>query len=121
MSIPLNIFYSKIGILESLVKYLRENLGLNYSEIAHELNRDPRTIWTVYNKAFEKESNPIKVKDTDLTIPLLIFRNRNLTVFENIVVYLHDKNIKYSEIGKILNRDQRNIWITYSRAIKNRK
>jgi len=50
--IPLNIFYSrKLSIFESLVKYLRENLGLNYHNIGVLLHRDERTIWTMAKRA----------------------------------------------------------------------
>ena len=53
--IPLNIFYSrKLSIFESLVKYLKESLNMNYHNIGALLHRDERTIWTVYNRAGKK-------------------------------------------------------------------
>ena len=44
----------KLGVLESVVKYLRENYELNYSEIGRLLGRDPRTIWTAYSRCKKK-------------------------------------------------------------------
>ena len=44
----------KLGVLESVVKFLKENYELNYSEIGRLLGRDPRTIWTAYSRAIGK-------------------------------------------------------------------
>jgi len=118
LSIPITIFTNKLGGLEGLTKYLKENLGLTYHEIAELINRNDRTIWTAYNKSIKKQSIKINVRKTLVFIPISILRNRKLTILEAIVVYLKNKGMKYSEIGKLLNRDQRNIWTTYSRAIK---
>ncbi len=52
-------------------------------------------------------------------IPLTIFKESELSPFETIVKYLKEKeNLTYREIGKLLNRDERNIWTVYSRARK---
>jgi len=42
------------SILESVVKFLKEKRALTYHEIAVLLNRDDRTIWTVYNRVKKK-------------------------------------------------------------------
>ena len=53
--IPIGIFSNKkLGILEILVKYLKENYLMTYSKIAKLLNRDDRTIWSSYNKTKKK-------------------------------------------------------------------
>jgi hypothetical protein len=53
--IPYNILQNRnFSILETITKYLREDLNLKYSEIAVLLNRDQRTIWTVYNRVLKK-------------------------------------------------------------------
>ena len=53
--IPIFIFANrKIGALEALTKYLKEELKLTNYEIAGILNRDNRTIWTSYNRAKNK-------------------------------------------------------------------
>jgi len=121
MSIPSSVFSEKIGGLEALTKYMKENLEMTYSEISKELDRDQRTIWTAYQKAKEKQPEPIKTKKTKTMIPLSIFKNKELTVLESIIVYLKEKGMKYSEIAEMLERDQRNIWTIYSRAKKKLK
>jgi len=45
---------SKLTILESVVRHLKEDKRLNYSKIGALLKRDQRTIWTVYQNAFRK-------------------------------------------------------------------
>ncbi|MFH1327209.1 MAG: hypothetical protein ABIH59_03730 [archaeon] len=117
-TIPINIFSSKLGALEALTKYLKENLSMNYKEIALLTNRNERTIWTSYKKAFIKMPEKIKIKEITIKIPIKIFKNKKLTIFESVIIYLREKQIKYSEIAKILNRDPRNIYTIFSRATK---
>jgi hypothetical protein len=53
--IPLGIFSDrKLSTTENLVVYLKEHHGLKYRDIARILQRDERTIWTVYNRAKKK-------------------------------------------------------------------
>ncbi len=53
--IPVNVLSDrKLSVLESIVKYLRENFDLSFSEIGRLLYRDSRTIWTVYSRARKK-------------------------------------------------------------------
>ena len=51
-------------------------------------------------------------------LPTSILRNRKLTTLESIVYYLKKKGLKNSEIAKLIDRDQRNIWAIYSKAEK---
>jgi len=44
-----------------------------------------------------------------------------MTVLESVIVYLREKDKRYAEIAELLDRDQRNIWTVYSRAIKKKK
>jgi len=116
LSIPATIFSESLGILEALCKYMKENLEMNYSEIAKELNRDQRTIWTAYKKAKEKQKEIIVVEKTLVFLPTSVLRNRELTTLESIVYYLKKKGLKNSEIAKLVDRDQRNVWAIYSKA-----
>ena len=118
ISIPITIFTKELGALESLTKYMKENLNMSYREISKEIGRDERTIWTSYKKAKEKQKEPIKVKETKIKLPISIFENKELTILESLIVYLKEKEMKYSEIAEFLERNQRNIWTIYSRAIK---
>ena len=54
-SIPVSILKDRnLSVLENIVSYLKDTFGLNYHSIAVLLNRDDRTIWTVYQRAKKK-------------------------------------------------------------------
>lgn len=53
LKVPVSIFSSGLSPLEALVQYLHST-GLRYSEIALQLGKDQRTIWTVHNRAKAK-------------------------------------------------------------------
>ena len=118
INISSSIFTKDLGALESLVKYMRENLKMSYIEIAKCLSRDERTIWTAYKKATEKHKHQLEIKRTGIMIPLSIFENKELTALESLILYLKEKGFNFKEIADILDRDQRNIWTVYSRAKK---
>jgi len=46
--------------MESVVYYMKTKLEMTYHEIAISLNRDDRTIWTVYNRALKKKKGDKK-------------------------------------------------------------
>jgi len=55
ISIPISIFKErKLSVLESIAVYLKDELGLTLHKIAELLNRNDRTIWTVYNRGKKK-------------------------------------------------------------------
>ena len=55
-SIPVSILQDRsLSVLENIVAYLKDTFGLNYHSIAVLLNRDDRTIWTVYQRAKKKK------------------------------------------------------------------
>ena len=56
--IPSFVFKDRsLSFLEALTEYLKDNLNLRYCRISSLLNRDPRTIWTVYSRAKKKEGS----------------------------------------------------------------
>jgi len=58
LSLPIGVLKDRnIAILESIVEYLKDEQNMKYSEIARLLNRDDRTIWTVYKRAKKKRVN----------------------------------------------------------------
>ncbi len=116
-TIPITIFSKQLGGLEAVSKYMKENLNMTYSEIAKELKRNERTIWTSYKRAKQKQKEIFIEKKEGILIPISIFKDKELTVFESVISYLKEKGIKYSEIAKLLNRDQRNIRTIYIRTI----
>ena len=51
ISIPSSIFRDRsVAVLEALVRYLKDEKGMSFHGIAILLNRDDRTIWTVYSR-----------------------------------------------------------------------
>lgn len=55
IKVPAYLFRDRsVAVLEALVEYLKDVNGLSYHEIAILLNRDDRTVWTVYNRVKKK-------------------------------------------------------------------
>lgn len=53
------------------------------------------------------------------SIPIEILNNRKLGMLESVTVFLKDKKkLTYSQIAKLLNRDDRTIWTSYNKAKK---
>jgi len=52
--IPISFFAKKTSILETVVYYLKKNHDLTLHQIALLLQRDDRTIWTIYHRAMKK-------------------------------------------------------------------
>lgn len=120
VNIPTSIFSKNLGALESLVRYMKENLNMSYREIGEEIGRDERTIWTAYKKAKEKEISEPKettVERKEVEIPLSVIKNSKLTVLESVILYLKKEGFRFSEIAELLKRDQRNVWTVYKRAV----
>ena len=117
VEIPISIFTKELGALESVVKYMKENLAMTYKEISEKLQRDERTIWSSYNKSKEKIKDFFAIKENERFIFLSRFNLNNLTVLENIILYLKNSGLRYSEISKLIDRDQRNIWTIYRQSI----
>lgn len=61
--IPLSILKDRdLGVQESIVRYLKENTGLNYHKIAVLLGRNDRTVWTAYDRAIKKSKSIVQRK-----------------------------------------------------------
>lgn len=55
--IPVSVLNERVvSVLESIVEFLREKHELSYKQISLLINRDNRTIWTVYQKAKRKRA-----------------------------------------------------------------
>ena len=55
VDIPLSVFTDEnLGPLESVSKFLIEEIKMEYSEAAKLLNRDSRSIWACYKRANDK-------------------------------------------------------------------
>jgi predicted DNA-binding protein (UPF0251 family) len=117
--IPVSIFEVRVlGPLETVVKYLKEELKLANNEIAKLLGKSQQSIWTSYRNANKKHHERLKPRYSQYDMPVSEFIHR-LSILENITLYLHDKhNLKLSKIANILKRDQTTIWHTYAKARK---
>ena len=115
--VPLEIFLIKdLNPLEAIVKYLKENKSLKFSNISKLLDRDQRVIWVTYNNVKNKPKISVKSK---ILIPTEIFQDGNLSILESVVKYLKESyNLSLSEIARALERDPRNIWKVYNNSIK---
>jgi hypothetical protein len=61
-------------------------------------------------------------KAEQLLIPVSVFNNSYLSALEAIVKYLHEnKELRLSEIAKLINRDQRAVGVTYRFASRKMK
>ncbi len=114
--IPIDVFRQEISAAESLCKYLKENIGLKLNEIAELLNRDQRTIWNNYNNAVKKKKEKIIIREKE-NIPIEIFSDRRFSILESLVYHLKQKGIRNIELSRLINKDPRNIYTLYSRAM----
>ena len=56
------------------------------------------------------------------SIPVFVFRNRELSILECVCKYLKEElNLSFHRIALLLNRNDRTIWVTYHNALKKRK
>lgn len=63
-----------------------------------------------------------KPSDKKYDLPISIFNNKELSALETITKYLKEnQNLRYIDIAKLLNRDQRTIWVTYNNSKKKRQ
>ncbi len=61
----------------------------------------------------------IPLKGKEISVPVGVFDNDVLSSLEAIVKYLKEElKLKFSKIGKLLNRSNKTIWATYHNAIK---
>jgi len=118
LSIPLSVLSDRtVSVLEIIVEYLKDSHHLSYHEIAVTLNRDDRTVWTAYNRAKTKRQRVPFSKDSAFLIPISVFTDRSLSIFEILVEFCHDSlQLKYSQIARITERDDRTVWTAYNRA-----
>ncbi len=112
--VPLSVFSDrKFSGLQALVAYLKEQRKYTFSKIARVLGRDPRTIWATYAQA--KNRGKITVGKTDTYIPLSLFKNRQISILEHLVLFLK-KEYTLTEISRLLRRSPTTISTALGRA-----
>lgn len=118
IQIPISIFKTNLAPLESLVKYLKENLNYSHKKISFLLNRSNKTIWSSYNSAIRKKTEKFIIKKPKFLTPLSVFSNRKFSILESLVSYLKSQQLSFKQISNLLQKDYRTIWTVYNRAKK---
>src|SRR3989344_5326203 len=78
--IPVSIFRRELGSLETIVKYLKENLSLKIKDIAKLTKRDKQTIYKAYSFARKKYPKKFEVEYSRYYFPISILHDRKLGV-----------------------------------------
>ena len=116
ITIPVSIFNKKLGSLEAIIKFLKENYKLSFKEISKLLNRRYTTIVNSYKNSLKKFPKRLIVSDVRYSFPISILKNRKYSVLEVIVSYLREElKMGFSGIAELLERDARTIWTVYKR------
>ena len=117
--IPLSIFNSKLSALETVCRYMHDNLGIGFKRIGGLLSRSEKTVWQAYNHSLRKYKKTLKPGKGEYVIPVSALSDRKLSNLEAIVSYVKERyGLKFSEISVLLHRDQRTVWTVYNRARK---
>jgi len=118
MLVPLSVFSTNLSPLESLSKFLKEEMSLNYHSIGELVKRNERSIWATYKNASSKMPGKFQL-DWSIKIPLSIFSNRKLSILENLVYFLVEKyKLSCREVSEMLHKSSSTVWTTYNRAKK---
>ena len=123
VKVPLSVLKNDyLSSLETIVKYLRENLLLSFKQIASLTNRNNIALAVSYRNARKKLEAKFVEEISPYSIPVSILKDRNLSVLENVASYLKDTfGLTYHKIAVLLNRNDRTIWTVYQRAKKKKK
>lgn len=117
--LPSSIFCEELTPFESICLYLKDYHHFTYHSIASLINRDDRTIWTVYQHAAKKQKKKFILKKDGVMIPVKILQDRRLSVLEQIVTYLKEYyGFTYHQIAVLIKRDDRTIWTVYQRGLQ---
>ncbi|MFH1849942.1 MAG: hypothetical protein ABH879_07220 [archaeon] len=115
-AIPIGVFLPGLGILQSVTKYLKEESGLSYHEIAVLLNRDDRVVWATYNSAVRRRRGRAGAVNRDVCIPASVFADRSVSAFAALCRYLRDScGAGTAEIAGLIRRDNKAVWAALRR------
>ena len=120
--IPIQIFSTNLTPLESLTKYLKENLHKSFAQIAELLRKSPQSIYQAYRHAREKMSVAFTFEPKEYAIPLLFFKDSKRSVLSTVVAYLViEHRMSVTQIASLLNRSPSSIWIIKQKVPAERK
>lgn len=118
ISIPLSIFSKNLNPAEALIKFLKENKNLRFSEISKLLDKKENTVWLSYKRAESKSKNPFETSNNEkISLPIHIFKIKELSSLEAIVIYLRQElRLSNNEIASLLKKSPQVLSISYNRA-----
>lgn len=117
--IPSSVFNQELTVLESVVKYLKEERNMTLQQVALEVGRDQRNMWHIYRSASSKQSPKFRLKQSEVYVPLSIFLDKKLSAQESLVSFLRDEeHLSYNEIAAVLKRSASTIRTVYQRGRK---
>ncbi len=117
MQVPVEIFSTDLSPGESVVKYLKEEKHLRYSEIGAALGRDERGIWSTYQRAARKMPAPFMAGTSGLFVPVTVMSERKLSLLESIMIHLVDTlQIPVKDCVALLKKSYSTLYTTYARA-----
>jgi len=121
----LEIFAFAVGIVvrkrkkkvSDLRKKLKRKYGLKVDDLL-SLDKDLKESGLNIDEFFEEVKEE---RELEIQIPIVIFRH-NIGPAEVLCKYLKEnKNMRFSEIGNLINRDERTVWINYRNALKKKE
>ena len=118
ISVPASIFSQSLNPGEALVKFLKENKGLKFSQIARLLNKKGNAVWLNYKRAAKKTKTSF-VTDVyeKVSIPIHVFKSPELSYLEAIVFYLrHELRMPNNEVSRLIKKSPQVLSIAYNRA-----
>jgi hypothetical protein len=112
-SVPASVFSGTLSPLQALVTYLKDHKKNSFATISKELGRTYRAVWGAYS------DKGIKFEETSFYIPLELFENSSHSILETVVLHLKESyEMKFSEIARLLNKNDRTVWTVWNRAKK---
>lgn len=126
--LPLTVFQLGLKRIEAITVYLVDIKGFTPEDVSLSLNKDKAVIKQAYETAkFKLNAQNTQLNERELEennkheiyVPLMIFKQRKLSMLESLVKYLKESyDLKYVQIGDILKLNQRTIWTLYNRSNK---
>jgi DNA-binding CsgD family transcriptional regulator len=114
--IPISIFHNEnLTPFEAIVKYFKEEETLSLTKISQILNKSSQTIWFTYHAALQKMPDRLEIEPCQ-ALPIRIFQNTKNTIAGAVVAELRRSGMRYCDIARALNRDERTVWTIYSRV-----
>ncbi len=114
--LPVSIFNDKLSPLETVVKFLRENMDKSFKEIAGLLDKEVSSCWLAYRNSKRKYPRSYSYSYSKYDIPFDALKSGS-SLLGAIVVFIKDNfEISYHDIGELLHRNEKTIWTVYNRT-----